>query len=208
MRRYPHDVYRNNADLGKGVPRQHVSMKPRNSSFYPQLVRELIQSSICVPPPPESTVRVCVVSRESGDSARALCDRSHLGCPRSLAFGDRGWRRRCRKPPCTILLASCHRKESSLPAADFRNGECAFCHGCDRLFEEVAALPPVCSVLASGSTPLAVLDIPPAQRPRIDSHNRGVMPTAWKGHEYEKDYCQRLSQLPAYVHCFCGLDER
>src|SRR5208282_3990847 len=31
---YPHDVYRNNADLGKGVPRQHVSMRPGNSSFF------------------------------------------------------------------------------------------------------------------------------------------------------------------------------
>jgi hypothetical protein len=30
---FHNDAYRNNADLGKGVPRQHVSMKPGNSSF-------------------------------------------------------------------------------------------------------------------------------------------------------------------------------
>jgi len=44
--------------------------------------------------------------------------------------------------PGILLPAPYHRKESTLPAADFRNGKCAFYRGCGRLFEEVAALPP------------------------------------------------------------------
>jgi hypothetical protein len=46
-----------------------------------------------------------------------------------------------RKQSGIILLASFHREESTLPAADFRNLECAFERGYGRLFEEVAALP-------------------------------------------------------------------
>jgi hypothetical protein len=46
-----HDAFRNNADLGKGVPRQHVFMKPVNSSFF-EPIREKPKFAVSLSPPP------------------------------------------------------------------------------------------------------------------------------------------------------------
>ncbi len=123
---FPHDVSRNNADLGKGVPRQHVSMKPGNSSFLAASLR-------CFYSPP--FLYYPHHNLESASSAAKAVIRR------------RSWA--SHRDPSVVATSSCccvaflsGRPESTLPAAVFSNGECESDRGCVRLFEEVAALPP------------------------------------------------------------------
>jgi hypothetical protein len=64
-------VYRNNADLGKGVPRRHVSMMPGNSSFFVSTNRLALDLS-CPPPTSIPIARPCIEERRESSALGSL----------------------------------------------------------------------------------------------------------------------------------------
>jgi hypothetical protein len=131
---FPHDGSRNNADLGKGVRRQHVYMKPGNSSFLNLQIVSVAYSSLTGPFPPKPIISTCVACRgrmQLSHAAKAairagfLVIETVLGDPSPSHWGT--------GDNATQGI----NKESTSPAADFRSGSArlfADAVGCSKRF--------------------------------------------------------------------------